>query len=192
MLEFIINKFLRQDPNARKYLAALDSKTVAIKCKDFPSKNLFCIFGSDYVQITSTAPKEIAATITGSLTAFVTLAINREDTDFRAANFTINGDLFTVQQMQHLLLQLDIDWEEELSHYTGDIIAHQAVFLFKKLKKFHTTTKTSLEEMITEYLQEESGLLPTAYEIDEFSNAVDELRLDVDRLTAKVSAYENN
>jgi hypothetical protein len=46
--------------------------------------------------------------------------------------------------------------------------------------------------MISEYLQEESGLLPTNYEVQQFMHEVDDLRFAVDRLNVKVAAYENN
>jgi len=174
-IDYIINKIISLDPHIEVYLQPLAHKVIHINCQQLPITDIYCSFTDKYLQISALKPEHIDT--------FITWTLNKT---------TVNGDVKVAHNLQQLLSKLKIDWEEELSKYTGDAVAHQSIYLLKQLRQYQQQASTSLEEMITEYLQEESGLLPTKYEIDEFMQAVDVLRLDTDRITAKVEAYENN
>ena len=81
---------------------------------------------------------------------------------------------------QHETIRSHILWKDK------HLLMHDK--LCKEIKNYTQYAGSSLESMITEYLQEESELLPTAIEVDNFSNSVDELRLATDRLQAHINA----
>lgn len=174
-IDYIINKIINLDPEAQIYLQPLAHKALSFNYAGLTFITIYCVFTGTYIQISSTKPDHVDTQITAS-----------------ANKMLVTGDFKVAEAIQELVLKLNIDWEEELSKYTGDIIAHQTVYHFKKLRLYQQQSASSLEEMITEYLQEESGLFPTKYEVEELMHAVDELRLDVDRITARVEAYDNN
>jgi ubiquinone biosynthesis protein UbiJ len=77
-------------------------------------------------------------------------------------------------------------WEEQLSHITGDIIARQIGNVARLSGKFISDSRNTLEQDVSEYLQEEARLLPTHTEVNDFLEDVDQLRSDVDRLNARI------
>jgi ubiquinone biosynthesis protein UbiJ len=82
---------------------------------------------------------------------------------------------------------LDIDWEEHLSHLTGDIVAHKMGNLVRGIFSWGKQTTKILSQDAAEYLQEESRELPNRREVDAFLKNIDILRSDVDRLEMRVS-----
>jgi ubiquinone biosynthesis protein UbiJ len=183
---------MRLDPNLDGIIGPLANKVIEININDFRNIKLYLLFCDNLLEITSSKPENINLTISGPLMDFVAMAIKKQNLNFRETEIVIQGSLSTAEDLQQLIIELDIDWEEELSKYTGDVIAHQALYLIKQLKQYQATSSILLEEMISEYLQEESGLLPNHDEINGFMQAVDELRLQVDRLEAKVKIHESN
>lgn len=160
------------NPEIQVYLQALAHKTISINLHGI--ETIYCIFSDTYLQTSRQKPQHIDTEI------------------FLNFNKTkVHGDSEAAHALQQLLAKINIDWEEELSKYTGDVIAHQSFYVFKQLRQYQQYASNSLEEMITEYLQEESGLLPTKYEVDEFMHDVDQLRLEVDRLEARIKICEN-
>jgi len=190
ILEYIINKFIISQPESLEFLATLNNKTLSITCSNWPDLTVYCVFSDTRINLTHTKPEHLDVIITAPLLGLIKLAINQQTTDLRAENIAIHGDILTAELIQKLLFNLNIDWEEELSKYTGDVIAHQAILLIKHLKAYNKDTSSSLLAMLTEYLQEEAKLLPTHFETDEFMQAVDQLRMQVDRLEARVNIYE--
>ena len=51
--------------------------------------------------------------------------------------------------------------------------------------------RETIHENIREYLQEESGTLPSRYEVERFTRKVDALRDDVERLEARLNRLAN-
>ena len=98
----------------------------------------------------------------------------------------ILGDSDTGQQFQDMLSAVDWDWEEQLSQLTGDVVAHQAGRLAREAIQFISNSSRTLQQDISEYLQEEARLLPARIEVGYFLEEVDQLRADVDRLSARV------
>jgi len=85
-----------------------------------------------------------------------------------------------------LLKRADLDWEELLSRYTGDVIAHQIGNLARSLTRWSKDAGARLGQDLAEYLLFESALLPPRLEVETFLDAVDQLRNDVDRLAARL------
>ncbi len=187
ILQLIINKYLALDPYLSDHLEPLVDKVIAVKCTDYSNWCLYCTFTLKNILFTSSEPQHIDVRIYSTFSGFIKFALSHDKTDIM-----IDGNVHIAELVLKFVSDLKIDWEEELSKYSGDVIAYQAGILITRLNKYRKHSCNSLEEMITEYLQEESGLLPTSFEVNDFINAVDQLNLDIDRLDAKVVAYENN
>lgn len=167
-------------------ISGLAGKVLAIICHDYPNLTFYCTFEDKQMLIMSSAPDYVDTTIAATLQDFLLFALKQR------ANLQISGDMHLAQDCQRILTNLNIDWEEELSKYTGDVIAYTTMQALRKLRTNSVAAKDSLAQMITEYLQEESGVLPTNYEVNDFMQEVDKLKLMVDRLEAKVNLYENS
>ena len=87
---------------------------------------------------------------------------------------------------------MDIDWEELLSRWVGDIAAHQLGKFGRSLREWAGETKRTLEMDISEYLREESDLVARQEDVAEFVDAVDTLRGDLDRLEESLKQIERD
>ena len=81
---------------------------------------------------------------------------------------------------------MQIDWEEHLSRFIGDMAAHQLSNTARELYKWMQRSTGSFNMNVGEYLQEESQLVVGKAELDRFSQNVDELRSAVDRIESRL------
>ncbi|HAT3858571.1 TPA: hypothetical protein I9781_001442 [Legionella pneumophila] len=99
----------------------------------------------------------------------------------------ISGDIELGQSVKKLFDEIDIDWEGHLAHFTGDVVAHQIGSFVRKGLAFKNQFSTSMQQNITEFLQEELRICPSRNELEDFFAEVDELVLSVDRLQAHIN-----
>ncbi|HAT8711075.1 TPA: hypothetical protein JBA24_07695 [Legionella pneumophila] len=99
----------------------------------------------------------------------------------------ISGDIELGQSVKKLFDEIDIDWEGHLAHFTGDVVAHQIGSFVRKGLEFKNQFSTSMQQNITEFLQEELRICPSRNELEDFFAEVDELMLNVDRLQAHIN-----
>ena len=98
----------------------------------------------------------------------------------------IEGDTELAHRIGKILGAMDVDWEEQLSHYTGDLVAHDIGNLVRGAVRWGRNSADTLGRDLQEYLQEELRLLPVRTEIEAFLADVDRLRDDVERLQARI------
>ena len=96
------------------------------------------------------------------------------------------GDLGLLAALQALLKNLDIDWEDMLSQFTGDIIGHQTAQIIRTKFGWAKDRAQSATRLTKEFLTEEYQALVSKPELEDFYQQVDELRLSVDRAAARV------
>jgi ubiquinone biosynthesis protein UbiJ len=184
-LETSFDLYLKQDPDALRRCAALQGKVIAVNLTgtDF---TLYFLPDAEGIKVLTYYEGEPDTLLRGTPAGFARLALEaREDVLFHGA-VEISGDTETGQAFQDLLTGVDWDWEEQLSQLTGDIIAHQIGELVRKGQKWLGETGETLQQDLSEYLQEEARLLPARIELNTFLDKVDQLRSDTDRLSARV------
>lgn len=99
----------------------------------------------------------------------------------------IVGDVELGQKIKQIFDEMDIDWEGHLAEFTGDVVAHQIGSFVRKGLQFKKQFSTSMRLNMSEYIQEELRLTPSKNEIEDFFKDIDELSLDVERLTAHIN-----
>jgi len=130
------------------------------------------------------------AVISGTPLALARVGIGEERGLLFAGEVQISGDVTLGQRFESVLRELDIDWEEQLSHLVGDAAAHQVGNLVRDALQWGAKSVDTLGRDLTEYLQEESRQLPQRDEVNKFLAAVDVLRNDVERLDARVKRLQ--
>lgn len=98
----------------------------------------------------------------------------------------IRGELALVQELQSILADTDVDWEEMLSQVTGDVLAHQLGNAARAFRLWLADTRASLELDVSEYLKYEKRLVPAPGELERFDDEVASLRDDVERLEQRI------
>lgn len=129
---------------------------------------------------------EADATLTGSPLNLARLAAADPEAVIRAGDVRISGDADIASDFRLLLDIVRPDWEEELSRYTGDVVAHEVGRAVRGLAGWVERAGNSLGRSLAESLTEESRDLAAAAEIQEFNREVDELAVAVDRCEARL------
>ena len=191
------NRLLALDEDIVRRCAALQGKCIAIEITDLEIC-LYCHPGSWGLRLSQDLPpKDIDATICGRLFALFDLALEEDKVSASIRErVSIHGDASVAQQMQKIIGDIDIDWEEVLSQYTGDVLAFQIHQKIRQAGDFLRHSVTSLMQTNSEYLHEEVRMTPTRPEFERFSQQVTAIKQDVDRVDAKIrhllkSAQEN-
>ena len=184
-LEMALNKYLALDSETYKRWQVLDGKVIEIKI--LPMNFTFYLLpGKTKIELSDKATKNIDTSIAGT-----PLALCKAKLTGKPQNITITGDAELGQVVNDILQSMDIDWEEHLSHYIGDIATHSIGKFVRDLRDFGKQAARSLQQNVTDYLQEESRLLPARLEIEDFYHDVNKLRNDLDRLEAKIKLLYN-
>jgi ubiquinone biosynthesis protein UbiJ len=175
----------------------LDGHRIQVSINTFGSWMLNIINGQlainavNYVTAPEIFPKP-TITITGPLRAFIHLGSTRDLPQAKKLGLTLSGDLTLALSLAQIFKNPPIDFTERLSGWVGD---HAAVRLTQWGSGLYHRLKQGpgqIAGMGTEYLQEETLLLPTASEIEDWMTAVDILRDDVERLSARINLIQPN
>lgn len=182
--EKILNAALRYDPATRIGLAQLEGKILAVNIT-VPAINVFVMPMDDELRLMGNWDSDVDTRITGSLFALAQLS-QTEIHNLKNSGVTVMGDLTLLADLQRLVKNLDIDWEEMLSQFTGDIIGHQSAQLIRTKLGWVKDRANSAQRLTGEFLTEELQALPSKPELQNFYHQVDDLRLAVDRAAARV------
>lgn len=182
--EKMINAALRYDPATRIGLTQLEGKIIALQITT-PGITIFMMPMDDELRLMSSWDGDVDTRITGSLLALAQLS-QTEIHNLKDSGVTVMGDLSLLADLQRLVKNLDIDWEEMLSQFTGDIIGHQTAQLIRAKLSWAKDRAKSGQRLTSEFLTEELKTLPGKAELNDFYQQVDDLRLAVDRAAARV------
>jgi ubiquinone biosynthesis protein UbiJ len=133
-------------------LRALNGKTIYFVLEDLPLMvNFVCT--NDRIFVTTDTNTSADVDIKLKSSVFLALFQGENLTELlRQDKIIIHGDVKTAQLLVDLLQQIDIDLEELLSKYTGDIIAHQLGKLSKNLKKTNDNPLETLKDELATLL----------------------------------------
>jgi ubiquinone biosynthesis protein UbiJ len=186
-LETALNSALRLDPEAFKRLENFSDKVIAIELQGL-DLTLYLLPGTNGINLMSQYPAEPDTILSGTPLAMAKMALGPDASKILfAGEVTIRGDVETGQRFKRLLDELDIDWEEQLSRYSGDIVAHKLGDLVRATAAWGQQTLTILGQDAAEYLQQEGQDLPLPGTVRQYLQAVDAVRDDTARLEARVA-----
>ena len=194
VIETALNEYLKMDAQAPAKLASLSNKVIAITLQGWDI-TLYLLPDAQGIQVMSEYSGEADTIIKGTPVALFNMSQgDASAASMREQNITIEGDLELGQQFSQFFKQLDIDWQESIAQgfakittpSNADVIAHKIGRLVEGIQQWQPQAKATLEKNIAEYLQQESGILPFAEEMEPFNKVVDTIRNDVDRLEARI------
>ncbi|WP_133129868.1 ubiquinone biosynthesis accessory factor UbiJ [Legionella yabuuchiae] len=187
-LQTAINHALSLDEASAARISALQGKVLKVIIN--PLKvSFFISFSGTKLQLHDFPPSEVNTIIESSPLGLIRLSLLPASKVRSLFNdqIKLTGDTELGQQVKQLFDELDIDWEGHLAQFTGDVVAYQLGSFIRKGQEFTAYVSSSMQQNLTEYLQEEVKCFPPAEEVEDFCKDVDELLLDVERLTAQVN-----
>ncbi len=187
VLEEIINRTLRLDPDCLRRLGELHDKVIRLRLFSGEPTVIYVLPSEAGLRLRMEYDGEPDVTISGEVPVFAKLALGRfTSRPVTDADIQISGDIALGQRFQHILEKIDIDWEEQASRVVGDIAAHRLGNAVRGLRRWSTQSLSTLGEDAKEYLQEENRVLVPRARVDAFLHAVDELRVEVDRFETRL------
>ena len=184
-LEASINAALKRDPATLAKFSALQGKVIAFELTEL-NLNLYLFPHSEGIQVQYLYEGQADTTLQGTPLAFINMSLGDSTDSFFSGEVRIKGDIELGQRFKRMLDQLDLDWEEWLSNYSGDLIAFKTGNLIRSLSTWGKDALKTLELDTREYLQEEGHLTPHPAEIEGFAKNISELRDHTARLEARI------
>jgi ubiquinone biosynthesis accessory factor UbiJ len=188
-LEFMLNALISRDPHIQKTLAAVaGGKTIRICCTSSPAWQLCVRIGEQRVLLISAPDQHADAELSASRTALLQLLLATDPASaLHNPDLSLAGDITLIQDLHRALRNLDTRWDDILSPWLGDVCTD---FANKGVLHASDTVGKGLRALrldATDYLQEESAILPSPPEAAEFTGRLEQVRLDIDRLQARVN-----
>ena len=187
-----INRYLALDPASRDRLNPLQGQAIAIELH--PLRLSFQLLITAQGILVKTDPSlPCAATLRGTPLQLLGVMLEKNNRRvFFANDLVIEGNALLSQQIIALFDELDIDWEEQLSHFTGDAPAYHLGHFMRRMKQWLKQADNSLSQNINEFVHEEADWFPTNEALQDFFNQVDTLQLDVERAEARLRQCRDN
>lgn len=185
--EVLINRTLKLDPETQVRLAGLSGKVLSLEFIN-TGLVLYLIPELESMRVDTGYSGEANVIIRGSPVNLIAYLVSSSG---KGEGFTgrleIIGDVGLAQDFQSIIKQVDLDWEEFLSKWLGDTMAHKMGNMVRNTINFARDTKRTLELDVSEYLRYEKEILPEQNEVNEYIASIDELRNDAERLKLRVN-----
>ncbi|PKG98042.1 SCP2 domain-containing protein [Paraglaciecola sp. MB-3u-78] len=197
-IELAMNQLLKLDDDSQQRLKKLSGKSLQVTIKELPWPLLFSFSEQIDVRIVLTPDSDseppcepVDCLIELNLETLPKLKDSSQLTQLiQQKQLSLIGDIYVAQTFSALLKDLDVDWEEQLSRYTGDVMAHQT---FTTMRTLFDTAKSQIEQgaiELGEYLTQSDSIAVKPSEMIEFSRGVSDLRSSTERLSAKIALLE--
>lgn len=181
-----MNRTLTLDPDALEGITKISGKVLSL---EFINTGLvvYIFPNSDGVRLEENYAGEVNVSIRGTPVNMIAyLMSSTANGEGFTGKLEIIGDVGLAQRFQSIMKNIDLDWEEHLSHWLGDTLTHKLGNVLRSSIKFAANTKRTLELDVSEYLRYEKEVLPDQFEVDEYINAIDALRNDAERLKIRI------
>lgn len=187
----VLNRNIRTTTPARELCEKLDGTVVAIRVRNTALATWF-IVSDDSLLLTTECDAEPDVVISGSLLTLARMAGESGVSALRDGSLELTGDAHIADDFQRLLSYAKPDIEEELSGVVGDAAAHRLGEFARGVGNWSRDARSTMGANIREYLQEEGRDAPSRYEVDRFTDHVNTLRDDVDRLEARIKRLQDD
>ncbi|QJR81492.1 hypothetical protein CA267_012220 [Alteromonas pelagimontana] len=197
-IEFSINQLLSFDPDSKPRLAALNGKQLTVFVDVLPWALTLAFSRKVDVLVETRSYESCVANLSPAQCCIQTrLEALNELTQpakltglIQQGKLSVEGDLSIAQHVSALFQQLDIDWEEQLAAYTGDVFANQAFATINHFKSSVTQWLSRAQDTVGNAIVEEKNLAAHRLAVVHFSDEVDALRDDVERAEARIRRLE--
>lgn len=189
-LEKALNQCLKLDPDSLAKVTELEGKVIALQVEGLGIE-IFLVPTEDGLRVQSVFEGAPDVTIRGGVFSLARMGLSDQPSNHFGKGVEMDGDTEVGRKMQRILEGLDLDWEEQLSRFSGDVVAHQVGNVVRGFADWGRKAAETFSRDVAEYLQEESRDLVVKEELTPFLDQIDVLRSDVDRLALRIEKLKN-
>lgn len=189
-IETLLNQALKLDEDASEAFAPCDEKVIQLTFTDFQI-TFFIIYqiatpNNDANDENAFGHFTVQSHLLGAPDAHLQMTV----ADLLKGPDAVKtfGDQALAADFLQALKGLEIDWEEQLSKLTGDLIAFKVGSTVRRGQKHLNVAQQKIADTLKEYLQFEVELLPTASQVKRFNQQVNETASAVDTLADRINA----
>ena len=186
-LNGLFERLVGLDPVSAERLAQLEGRTLEVQLLG-PGIKLLLSVEDGRLRASINDQVEPEASLQATPGGFLALAASGGET--AVGRLKIEGDVDTARRFQEFFAGLDPDWEEGLTRVFGDVIGFQAARLLGDGVAWLRQAGALMAESASEYVREETRQLVTRPEMEEFLDAVDDLRDDVAHLESRMQQLQ--
>ena len=191
LLEGVFHKTIKLDRSRGAELKKISECTFLI---DITERNLsiyLVIDSTGHLRLQTKYDGEITTRISGTTSDFVALILS-DDPGSELVNspLEIHGDSNRLLELNNILRNMDLDWESPLTEYLGDVVGHQLANLVRNVNRWKVLTQKSLSRQVKEYVHEEARLSPSALELEDFYQDMQQFTLALDRIAFQVDRLQ--
>jgi len=185
--EHALNRLLRLDGTAQPRLARLGGRVIAVRCTA-PELALHILPNADGLRLASHWQGEADCTLHAPAASLLRLAASRQKTAIlHSPEVRLEGDSASLLALAEILEDLELDWEYELSRWLGPVATQLFAGSLQHATRWSGQSLASLRQNLADYLGEESSTLVGRHEAEARFAEVDDLRLALDRLEARLA-----
>lgn len=186
-VEHGINRVLRLDDTALPRLSDLAGKVIAVQCTA-PAMEIHVLPDAEGLRLAARWQGEADCRLRAPAASLLRLALSRQKTAIlHEPEVTLEGDSAALLSLASILQDLELDWEYEVSRWLGPVAAHLLGSTLRTGNRWAGKGRDSLHQDLADYLAEESRSLVGRPEAEARFEELDALRLDVDRLDARIA-----
>lgn len=180
------NHYLALDPESERRMRALEGKRISLHLLGINHTYHWLIKdGQMCVDVDPTETPDVL--IKGTPLSLIHMSIAKTNRKhFFKEDVSIEGNLELGQQIIDLFDEMEIDWEEYASKIVGDVSAHQLGRIMRGFGDTLNRFSESVTQNVNEYIHEEALIVPPPEALQDFFHDIDALRMDADRLEARV------
>lgn len=178
--ELILSQILFQDPKFINFLEKYDNKIILIN-------NIYISINKKGLHFSLSA-KESAPNLVIKFpyTKSLILLIESIQDKIDHSQLDLEGNLGLAQDFFAIFKNYDSFYLNKISKIFGDIFAYGADCIGSSFKESIKCKSRNIKDMFVFYLEDELQVTATANEIHDFNEQVDKIRLDCDRLEARI------
>lgn len=187
-----INRVLRLDSTALQRLQPLTGKVIAVECAS-PALHLFILPSDEGLLLASQWAAEADCTLRAPASSLLRLALSKDKTAvLHSPEVDLEGDSHVLMELAAVLQNLELDWEYELSRWIGPVATALIAGHLRSRAQWYQHGFESLNQNLAEYLSEEARTLVGEREAQARFNELDQLKIDLDRLEARIERLKRS
>lgn len=185
-VEHGLNRVLRMDSTAMPRLAALEGKVIEIDCRQ-PAMQVFILPDDEGLMLAAHWESEVDCSLRAPAASLAQLALAKDKTAvLHSPQVELHGDSAALLDLFGVLQDLELDWEHELQRWLGPVATALLAGHIRLRARWTRQGLARFSQSLSDYLAEESRTLVGKREAEAAFSELDTLKLDIERLEARL------